>query len=232
MTRPRLALFDLDETLLAGDSDVLWCDFLIDQGLLERDSFSARNADLATRYRAGTVGVEEFASFYVSTLTGRVPAELEPLRREFLVTRVVPKIPGAARRLVQSHLAAGDLVAITTATNRFITELTAAHFGVEHLLAIETEIVDGAFSGRTRGTLNMRAGKVTRLHEWLAARAQRLDEFHSTAYSDSMNDLPLLEAVNEAVAVDPDPRLRAIASERGWRILGLRGTEGTVAANA
>jgi HAD superfamily hydrolase (TIGR01490 family) len=218
---PRLALFDLDHTLLSGDSDVLWCDFLMDQGLLDRAVFAPRNADMDARYRAGTVGAQEFADFYVGTLAGRPPAQWEPLRQEFLATRVVPRIPAAARQLVQRHLDAGDLAVLTTATNRFITELTARHFGIGHLLATEPEVVNGAFTGRCAGTLNMRAGKVERLHEWLAARGQALGAFQSIAYSDSTNDLPLLEAVNEPVAVDPDPRLEAMARERGWRLMRL-----------
>ena len=221
MSSQNLTLFDLDHTLLAGDSDVLWCDFLIDKGLLDRAAFAARNADMEARYRAGTVGAQEFAHFYLGTLAGRTPGQWEALRREFLATQVVPRIPAAAVRLVEQHLAAGDLVIMTTATSRFITELTAAHFGIEHVLAIEPELADGIFTGRSRGTLNMREGKVERLHEWMAASGRALREFRSVAYSDSINDLPLLEAVNEPVCVDPDPRLAAIAQERGWRVLRL-----------
>jgi HAD superfamily hydrolase (TIGR01490 family) len=224
VTRPNLTLFDLDGTLLSGDSDVLWCDFLMDKGVLDRATFSARNADMETRYRAGTVGAQEFANFYVGILAGKSPQQLESLRQQFLSTQVLPRIPPAAVRLVQGHLDAGDLVVMTTATNRFITEHTAAHFGIEHLLAIEAEVADGVFTGRTRGTLNMREGKLARLHEWLAARNQEFRQFRSTAYSDSINDLPLLEAVTEAIAVDPDPRLAAIAQQRGWRVMRLRGS--------
>ena len=201
---------------------MLWCDFLMDEGLLDRTAFAARNADMEARYQAGTVGTVEFAQFYVGTLAGRSPQDWEPLRQRFLREVVVPRIPAAALHLVQSHLQAGDLVVMTTATNRTITELTAAHFGVAHLLATEAEVVDGRFSGRTTGVLNMRQGKVERLHAWLAARGAALGQFHSTAYSDSINDVPLLEAVDEAVAVDADERLTAIARERGWKWLSLR----------
>ncbi|MDB5873852.1 MAG: HAD-superfamily subfamily PSPase-like protein [Ramlibacter sp.] len=219
--KPQLTLFDLDHTLLAGDSDVLWCDFLMDKGLIDRASFAARNADMEARYRAGTVGMQEFADFYIGTLAGKTPADCEALRREFLAQVVVPRIPDAAVKLVRQRLEAHELVVMTTATNRFITELTAAHFGIEHLLATEPEVVDDLFTGRSSGTLNMREGKVERLHHWLDARAESLDRFHSTAYSDSINDLSLLEAVDEPVAVDPDPKLAAIAQERGWRVLRL-----------
>lgn len=221
MTSGRLVLFDLDHTLLSGDSDVLWCDFLMDKGLLERAVFAQRNADMDARYRAGTVGAQEFADFYVGTLAGKSLAQWEHLRLEFMATQVAPRIPAAALELVQRHQDAGDLAVMTTATNRFITELTALHFGIEHLLATEPEVRDGLFTGRCSGTINMRAGKVERLHEWLAARSQALADFNSVAYSDSINDLPLLEAVDEPVAVDPDARLAVIARERGWRVLRM-----------
>jgi HAD superfamily hydrolase (TIGR01490 family) len=223
VSRQQLTLFDLDGTLLAGDSDVLWCDFLMDKGVLDRALFGARNADMETRYQAGTVGAQEFAHFYLGLLAGKTEQHWEPLRREFLATQVVPRIPAAAVRLVQQHLDAGDLVVMTTATGRFITELTAEYLRIEHLLAIEPELADGLFTGRSSGTLNMREGKVKRVHEWLAVRGDQLHNFRSTAYSDSINDLPLLEAVNEPVVVDPDPKLAAIAQERGWRVLRLHG---------
>ena len=217
----RLTLFDLDHTLLHGDSDVLWCEFLMDEGVLERREFAARNADMEARYRAGTVGAEEFAHFYVGTLTRRAAADWEPLRHRFLREIAAPRIPRAATELVSTHLEAGDLVVMTTATNRFITELTAQHFGIPHLIATEPELAVGTFTGGTTGTLNMREGKVTRLHQWLQQRGASLADFHSTAYSDSINDLPLLEAVRTPVAVDPDPRLAEIARERGWKVLHL-----------
>jgi HAD superfamily hydrolase (TIGR01490 family) len=223
VNKKRIAFFDLDNTLLTGDSDVLWCDFLMDKGVLDRAEFAQRNADMERRYAEGTVGTAEFAHFYLGLLAGKSPAHFEPLRREFLASWVVPRIPPAALQLVQQHQSAGDLVVMTTATGRFITELTARHFGVEHLLAIEPELVDGVFTGRSTGVLNMRQGKVDRLHEWLRARGTALRDFHSTGYSDSLNDLPLLEAVNEPITVDPDPRLEAIAQERGWKVLRIHG---------
>ena len=222
MSRRNLTLFDLDNTLLSGDSDVLWCEFLMDKGLLDRGAFAARNADMEARYQAGTVGAQEFCDFYLGLLAGKTPGQWEALRQEFLANRIVPRIPAGAARLVERHLGAGDLVIMTTATSRFITELTATHLRIGQLIAIEPEVAAGVFTGRSRGTLNMREGKVERLHEWMAARGHELHRFHSTAYSDSINDLPLLEAVNEPVAVDPDARLAAIAQERGWRVLRLR----------
>lgn len=218
---PALTLFDLDHTLLSGDSDVLWCNFLMDQGVLDRAIFAPRNADMEARYQAGTVGVQEFADFYVGTLAGRTAQQWEPLRQAFLAAHIVPRIGVAARRLVRQHLDAGDLVVLTTATNRFITELTAQHLGIVHLMATDVEVVDGIFTGHTRGTLNMREGKVVRLHEWLTMRGAKLPQFTSTAYSDSANDLPLLLAVDRAVAVNADPRLREAAAQRGWKNINL-----------
>jgi len=218
----KLTLFDLDHTLLTGDSDVLWCDFLIEQGLLERESFAARNADMDARYRAGTVGTEEFANFYVGTLAGRTRTQWEPLRKEFLSSVIVPRIGKDAIHLLKHHLDAGDLVVLTTATNRFITELTAGYLQIEHLIATEVEMQQGQFTGRTTVTLNMREGKVVRLHTWLADIGYTLNDFDSHAYSDSINDLPLLQAVGHAVAVDPDARLRAEAQGRGWPVLQLQ----------
>ncbi len=218
----KLTLFDLDHTLLSGDSDVLWCDFLMDQGVLDRAEFAARNADMDARYRAGTVGVQEFADFYVGTLAGRTAAQWEPLRQTFLSAQVVPRIPASAQALVDKHIDAGDLVVLTTATNRFITELTALYLGIEHLIATDCEVgSDGTFTGRTQGTLNMREGKVARLHDWLRARGHALDEFECTGYSDSINDLPLLSAMRHPVAVDPDPKLAQQARERGWEMIRL-----------
>ncbi len=220
--KPRIAFFDLDHTLLDGDSDVLWCEFLVARGVLERGAFAARNADIAARYQAGNVDPVEFANFYVSTLAGRSRGQWEPLRQEFMRDAITPRIPKASVELVRQHQAQGDIVVLTTATNRFITELTAIHLGIEHLIATEPELVDGLFTGNTAGVLNMRAGKVVRLHAWLQARGQMLGQFSSTGYSDSINDLPLLEAVDRPVAVNADIRLGAIAAERGWETLILR----------
>jgi len=218
----KLTLFDLDHTLLSGDSDVLWCDFLMDQGVLDRAQFAARNADMETRYKAGTVGLDEFANFYVGTLAGRSAAQWEPLRQAFLANVIVPRIGRDAIALVNRHLDAGDQVVMTTATNRFITELTAIYFDIEHLIATEPEVAGGIFTGRTQGQLNMREGKVLRLHAWLAARGNALDVFDTTAYSDSINDLPLLQAVMHPVAVGPDAQLAVVAQQQGWPVLHLR----------
>lgn len=215
----KLTLFDLDHTLLGGDSDALWCDFLMQHGVLEREHFAARNADMEARYRSGTVGTQEFSNFYISTLAGRTRQQCEPLRQLFLQTQIIPRIARPALDLVKQHLDEGALVVMTTATNRFLTELTAQYLHIEHLIATELEMQHDRFSGRSAGVLNMREGKVARLHDWLQSSGRRLDDFDSTAYSDSINDLALLMAVNRAVAVNPDTQLRAKAQQLGWKIM-------------
>jgi HAD superfamily hydrolase (TIGR01490 family) len=222
--KPRLTLFDLDHTLLEGDSDVLWCEFLMQRGVLDRAAFAGRNEAMERGYRAGTVGTQAFSEFYVSTLAGRSPAAWQPLREGFLNDVIAPRLGAAARALVRERQRDSELVVLTTATNRYITELTAVELGIEHLLATECEIgADGAFTGRTRGTLNMREGKAVRLQAWLAERGQRLTDFESSAYSDSMNDITLLEMADHPHAVHPDARLAAIAAQRGWPVLHLHG---------
>lgn len=219
----KLTLFDLDHTLLAGDSDVLWCRYLQQRGLLDAAEFGPRNAAMEAAYKAGTVSVQAFCEFYVGTLAGRTPQEWAPVREAFLHEVVVPCIAPGAPALVRQHLEAGDLVVLSTATNRVVTELTAAHFGIRHLIATEAERgADGRYTGAVLGTPNMRLGKVERLHQWLAGRDLALGETESCCYSDSINDLPLLETVDRAIAVDPDPRLHAEALARGWPVISLR----------
>ena len=219
---PRLALFDLDHTLLSGDSDVLWCEFLMNEGLLDRAEFGPLNADMARRYREASVGAHDFCNFYVATLAGRTLAEWRPVCRRFLDEVVAPRIPPSAHALVESRRACGDRLVMTTATNRVLTEMTAQHLRIADLLATEVEVVDGVCTGRTSGVLNMHYGKVVRLQTWLAEQslpAGLLAE--AVFYSDSSNDLPLLEAVAEPVIIDPDPSLRRHADLAGWPIVEL-----------
>ncbi len=220
-----LAVFDLDHTLLTGDSDVLWCEFLVAQGLLPPDQL-ALNARMEADYRSGTVSVQAFSEFYVGTLGARSPAFWAPWRQRFLQEVVLPRIPAAAVALVARHRTAGHTLVMSTATNRVITELTAAALSIPHLIATEAALADGAYTGRTEGVLNMREGKVQRLQAWLAgrglddaARQQALASAHF--YSDSANDLPLLRSVGHPVVVDPDPRLLAEALACGWPVLRL-----------
>jgi HAD superfamily hydrolase (TIGR01490 family) len=218
----KLTLFDLDHTLLDGDSDQLWCQFLIDRGELPREPFASHNRAMARDYAAGRVGAQAFCDFYIGTLAGRSAEQWQALRRDYVDERIVPRIPAAAMALVARHSDAGDLVLLTTATCRFLSELTAVHLGIAQLIATECETgADGRFTGRSRGVLNMREGKLQRLQEWLAPQQLMLADCESTLYSDSINDLPLLSAVQRAVAVNPDPQLAAVAAERGWPVLRL-----------
>jgi HAD superfamily hydrolase (TIGR01490 family) len=215
-----LALFDLDNTLLSGDTDFEWLAFLLAQGVLPESEEQA-NAEMDRRYRSGEAGTLEYVRFYLRLYPRHDMATLLAWRELFTTNSIVPRIPQAARALVASHGA--DLVAIITATNRFLTEPIAAEFGVEHLIATEPEVVAGRFTGEVAGTPCMREGKITRLEAWLAARGAALADFpESWFYGDSINDLPLLERVTHPVAVDPDPKLAAVARRRGWRTLSLR----------
>ena len=219
-----LALFDLDGTLLDGDTDGLWCEFLVDEGVLDRAGFEARNREILARYRAGAIEPAEFCAFYAGTLAGRTAAAWAPLRARFVASRVAPRIGAPARELVARHRAARDRVVLTTATNRFLTEPVAGILGIgaADLIATELETVGDRFTGRTTGELNMRSGKVIRLAAWLHAQGQDASAMaEATFYSDSANDLPLLRAVRRAVAVDPDADLRQEAERAGWPVLSL-----------
>lgn len=219
----RLTLFDLDHTLLDGDTDELWCQFLMAHGVLDQAVFEPRNQAMARAYRAGTVSTEDFCNFYIGTLAGRSPQEWLDLRGEFTATQIVPRLWSSAATLVARHHDAGDLVVLTTATNRFLSEPAAAQLNIAHLIATECEFdAQGRFSGRNRGTPNMREGKVQRLNEWLAARNLVFADCETTMYSDSINDLPLLRAVRQPIAVNPDDQLRAQAQQRGWQIVALQ----------
>jgi len=219
-----LALFDLDNTLLAGDSDYEWGQFLVDRGVLEREAYEAQNRAYYEQYVAGTLDIHEFLGFALRPLAAHQPADLARWHGEFMAARIRPMIGAPARALVRKHQEAGDLCAIITATNSFVTGPIAREFGVEHLIATEPESRDGRFTGRVAGVPCFREGKIRRLDDWLAARGRRLAEFaESTLYSDSHNDLPLLERVRRPVAVDPDARLAAAAKQRGWAVISLRG---------
>ena len=219
----RLTLFDLDHTLLDGDSDQLWCEFLMARGVLPRDPFESLNRAMARDYAAGRVGAQAFCNFYIGTLAGRTAGEWAALRRDYAARCIVPRFAAAAQALVGAHRDAGELLVLTTATCRFLSEPSALHLGIAHLIATECELdAAGRFTGRCLGVPNMREGKLQRLHDWLGQRQLRLADCESTLYSDSINDLPLLGAVGRAVAVNPDERLAAEAAARGWPVISLR----------
>jgi HAD superfamily hydrolase (TIGR01490 family) len=220
--RPRLALFDLDHTLIPMDSDHGWGEFSISIGWCEREAFGRRNDEFFAHYQAGTLNVPDYVRFATEAIVQRGAEASQDAQALFMESVIRPAIKPAAMALVQSHVQAGDLVVITSATNEFVTRPIAQAFGVQEL--ISTELVrdaSGWFTGEVKGLPNMREGKVTRMDAWLAARNLGWDTVESTFYSDSMNDVPLLERVNHPVATNPEPRLRALAQERGWRVLDL-----------
>lgn len=220
----RLCLFDLDNTLLAGDSDYEWGQFLVDRGVLERETYEAQNRAYFEQYAAGTLDIHEYLGFALRPLAEHAPGDLARWHGEFMRDRILPMVTTRARTLVRRHLERGDLCAIITATNSFVTGPIAHEFGVSHLIATEPESRCGRFTGRVAGTPCFREGKVRRLDEWLAAEGRRLDQFAESAfYSDSHNDLALLERVTRPVAVDPDEQLRAEAGRRRWEVISLRG---------
>jgi HAD superfamily hydrolase (TIGR01490 family) len=215
-----LALFDLDNTLLHGDSDYLWGRFLVERGIVDGDYFEAENERFYQEYRAGNLDILEFLAFALRPLATHPLEDLYRWRAQFLAEKIEPIILPAARALVERHRRAGDTLLIITATNSFVTGPIAERFAVEHLLATEPERNGDGFTGRVAGTPCFQQGKVTRLRQWMAK--QGADLAGSYFYSDSRNDLPLLELVSHPHAVDPDEALATTASQRGWPILSLR----------
>jgi HAD superfamily hydrolase (TIGR01490 family) len=219
----RLTLFDLDNTLLAGDSDYGWGEFAVRHRLVDPETYERRNAQFYADYRAGRLDQVAYLEFCLEPLARRTAAELDQWHRLFMTETIEPMMTPNGRALVRERIDAGDLVAIVTSTNSFITGPIARAYGIEHLVASEAELADGRYTGRIVGVPAFREGKIVRVGEWLARRGSRLADFdQSWFYSDSTNDLPLLEAVTHPVAVDPDDGLRRIAEARGWPIVSLR----------
>lgn len=218
-----LALFDLDNTLLAGDSDFEWAQFLIEQRVLDREVYEARNIEFYEQYRAGTLDIHEFLDFQLKPLSRHPRSQLDAWHGEFMETRILPLITPSARELVNKHRLGGDLCVIITATNSFVTAPIARAFGIAHLIATEPEQRDGEFTGQVSGPPCFREGKITRLESWLDDHNLTwLSFLESWFYSDSLNDLPLLSKVTHAVAVDPDATLKAHAEKNKWPVISLR----------
>ena len=218
-----IALFDLDRTLLTIDADEAWVEFLIEQGALDHARFEPAMRDVSERYQRGEIGIYEFCEFYLSTLPPHEPGRLQTWRQEYLAERIFPAISAAARALVGRHRAAGHLLVLTTAANRFLTAPIAVELGIDNLITTEPEMMAGRYTGKVAGMPNMREGKIARLDAWLAERGTTLAAFReSWFYSDSRNDIPLLSRVTNPVAVNADAALAKLAAEKGWPILQIR----------
>jgi HAD superfamily hydrolase (TIGR01490 family) len=220
----KLTLFDLDNTLLAGDSDFEWGRFLVDMGIVDRDHYELKNQAFYEDYKAGRLDIHAFAAFAFEPLTRHTRAELDAWHARYMAERVRPLVAPGARALVDARLRDSDLVAVITATNSFVTAPIARELGIAHLVATDPEQIDGRYTGRIAGIPCFREGKVARVHAWLESLGHHWQDVReSWFYSDSLNDLPLLEHVTHPIAVDPDPTLRAHAEAHGWTVISLRG---------
>jgi HAD superfamily hydrolase (TIGR01490 family) len=219
----QLAIFDLDNTLLAGDSDYQWGQFLIDIGVLDGGVHTAKNEQFYADYKEGKLDIYAFLEFQLKPLSQYPRAQLDAWHKQYMATKIEPMLTEKSRALVEKHRANGDLLVIITATNSFVTKPIAEAFGIEHLIGTTPEEINGEFTGRVTGMPSFQEGKIARLNEWLAARGQTLPDFEATwFYSDSHNDLPLMKLVDKPVAVNADPILKSYAEEQGWPQICLR----------
>jgi len=216
-----LALFDLDNTLLAGDSDHAWGEFLVEEGLVDAEEYRKANDRFYQEYLNGELDIFHYLRFALQPLARHEMDQLLAWREAFLEKKVRPMMQDKARELLDQHRQQGHTLMIITATNRFVTEPIADLLGVEHLIATEPELVNGRYTGEVAGVPSFRDGKVTRLNDWLDHHKRTLEG--AWFYSDSHNDVPLLKQVENPVAVDPDPRLEALARQSGWPVISLRG---------
>ncbi len=215
-----LALFDLDNTLIAGDSDHLWGDFLVAEGLVDPDQHKALNEHYYQQYQQGQLNIDEYLSFALGPMAGMTPEALSALQNKFLKKHVEPILLDAAFDLLQAHRVNGDTLIIITATNTLVTQPIADRLGVEHLIGCEAELKDGRYTGKPEGVPSFGEGKVRRIKTWCAEHQILFED--AVFYSDSHNDLPLLREVARAIAVDPDDLLRVEAQQCGWEIISLR----------
>jgi len=215
-----IAIFDLDNTLLAGDSDALWGEFISEQGIVDAEFYAQENQRFYEEYKAGELDIYEFLNFSLKPLSEHSLETLGQLHQQFMTQKIEPIMLPAAHRLLEEHRAQGHLLMIITATNSFVTGPIAKSLGVEVLIATDPEMDQGAYTGKVAGTPCFQEGKVVRLQQWLQEHQRELGE--SWFYSDSRNDLPLLEMVDHPVAVDPDDALMQHAEMRGWPVVTLR----------
>jgi len=215
-----LALFDLDNTLLSGDSDYEWGQFLISKNLVDAKAYELANEKFYDDYKQGILDIYEFCAFTFKFLSTQKMSALKALHMEFMQKKIIPLMGDAAKSLVDKHRERGDTLVVITATNSFITRPIANAFGIKHLIATEAKIVNGRYTTEVAGTPSFQEGKVIRLKEWLKTNDETMN--NSVFYSDSHNDLPLLKLAGTPVAVDPDEQLSAIAKQRGWQVISLR----------
>lgn len=216
----KLALFDLDNTLLDGDSDFEWAQFLIEQGVIDRELYEAKNQHFYDQYKAGTLDIHEFLDFQLKPLSRHSRKMLDTWHEAFMRSKVRGMISPNAQELVAKHRDAGEVCVVITATNSFVTAPITHAFGIEYLIATEPEQKDGEFTGAVSGVPSFREGKITRLEQWMGERGWDWNSFEdSTFYSDSLNDLPLLGKVKHPVAVKPDATLRTHAEREGWPVI-------------
>ncbi|MFG6668572.1 HAD family hydrolase [Halomonas sp. HNIBRBA4712] len=215
-----LAIFDLDNTLLSIDSDHAWGEFLLEQGAVDPVAYREANDRFMADYEAGTLDMAAFLEVALKPLADNAPEQLAAWHQQFMASKIEPYILAKGEELLARHRTRGDTLLIITATNRFITGPIAERLGVDHLIAVEPEMINGRYTGQVSGTPSYREGKITRLQQWLETQDATMEG--AWFYSDSHNDLPLLEKVDHPVAVDPDDTLRRVAEERQWRIMSLR----------
>jgi HAD superfamily hydrolase (TIGR01490 family) len=223
-----LAIFDLDNTLISDDSDYLWGQFLIDQGIVDKAHYEEANAQFYQDYKEGKLDVSEFLNFSLAPLALHNAEKLHQWREKFVIEIIKPIQLKPAIRLVNKHRFKGDTVMVITATNRFITEPIVKLFGIDILLATTPEFIEGQYTGNFLGTPCYQEGKVSLLNDWLESSSETLED--SYFYSDSYNDLSLLQYVSNPVAVDPDEKLNSYATKHNWPIISLRNNVATLGA--
>lgn len=215
-----LAIFDLDNTLLAGDSDHAWGEFLVEEGIVDAEEYRKANDRFYQEYLNGELDILHYLGFALQPLAKHAMADLLAWRERFMDKKVRPMLQGKAFQLLDEHRDQGHTLMIITATNRFVTEPIAELLGITHLIATDPELINGRYTGQVAGVPSFQDGKVTRLNDWLASQNETLEG--AWFYSDSLNDVPLLKKVDNPVAVDPDPTLEKLALEKGWKVMSLR----------